>query len=472
MDDSRYRPLIHYSPPQGFMNDPNGLIFLDGVYHLYYQHNPDAPRPGNVHWGHASSRDLLRWRTHAPVLAPDARGQAFSGSMVCDAGNTSGLFEAAPGGVVAVYTRAGPQRQAQELACGPLAGTPLTPYEGNPVLDIGSGAFRDPKVFWHPPSRCWVMVIALARRHQIIIYTSPDLRRWREASRFGLAGLLGLDYECPDLVELPVEGGGSRWVLFISINPGAPLGGSAVQYFVGDFDGQRFTPLDGATRLLDSGPDCYALQTFANLPGETLAMAWMSNWLYAADTPAWPARGAMTLARRMALRCEGDHWLVVQRFAGLAPMDGDADLSRQWRQATGSLARFDWPAGCALELKLAASLSPGSRYRVRISNRAGEWLEAGFSQGVYPGFYVDRSGLRGFEHPFWMHKAIHSVLQPFTSFDAHLVLDQCSLELLGMEGSVAMSLLHFFRQPPQTVEVFIDGGAGLQASLQARALAP
>ncbi|WP_068366916.1 glycoside hydrolase family 32 protein [Kerstersia gyiorum] len=468
--DARYRPVIHYSPANGFMNDPNGLILADGIYHLYYQHNPGAPVSGNVHWGHATSRDLIHWQEQALALFPDARGQAFSGAMVWDGANTSGLFPDGQGGMAALFTRAGPGRQVQELAHVQTQSPRLALYKGNPVLDEQSASFRDPKVFWHDPIQRWVMVVAHARRHEIGFYHSTNLRDWRHTGSFGHAGLLGLDYECPDLVELPVEGGSSRWVLFLSINPGAPTGGSTVQYFVGHFDGLGFTAQDQATRLLDAGQDFYALQTFANTPGRVLGMAWMNNWLYCNATPAHPARGAMTLPRELSLRRRDDHWHIVQRLPDLSPWAAEAGQELSWHDATsGTLACQSWSDLHALEITASGRLSPDSRLRIRLTNRQGECLEAGLDNGSYPGFYLDRSNVRGFEHPFWNHKAIIQVLHtPLPHFDCQIVIDQSSIELLGMQGENAATFLHFFKYPPEQLSVQLENGHWQDGKLRIR----
>ncbi|AZY48116.1 sucrose-6-phosphate hydrolase [Bordetella avium] len=460
-----YRPVAHYSPPQGFMNDPNGLIYLDGLYHLYYQYNPLEPLPGNLHWGHATSPDLLTWQTHEPALKPNARGLVFSGSMVWDRANTSGLFDAAPGGKVALFTRAAPNHQSQDLAYGPIHNGALTLYQNNPVLDIGSTSFRDPRVFWHEASKRWVMILARSREHQLCLYTSSNLREWRLSSTFGPAGLLGLDYECPDLVELPIEGGGSRWVLFLSINPGAPTGGSGIQYFVGHFDGTRFEADSLATQWLDSGQDFYALQTYSNTPGRTLGIAWMNNWLYASAIPAHPARGTLTLPREFRLRRQNGHWQVLQRFVNLGPLRRTGEQTQTWHQASGKLHQFPWPQGQALDIALEGELTPGATFTLRLSNDADEQLDVGFHRGPLPGFFIDRSRLRGFAHPFWTHKAIQSVLHDFQRFDCHLIIDQSSVEFLGMDGSLAMTLLHFFKHPPQYVQCLVENGVMKQGKM-------
>lgn len=455
------------------MNDPNGLIYLNGIYHMYYQYNPAAPLPGNVHWGYACSTDLVVWNTQPPVLMPDERGLVFSGSMVWDRKNTSGFFsDQTQGGRVAIFTRAGYERQTQDLAYGSIDQAQLTPYEHNPVLDIESDSFRDPKVFWHEPSERWIMVVARSREHIICFYTSPDLKAWTPSGVFRHAGILGQDYECPDLVELPLEEGGCRWVLFVSINPGAPGGGSQVQYFVGHFDGAQFYPEDAATHLLDAGQDFYALQTFSNTSDHVLAMAWMSNWLYCTHTPASPARGCMTLPRQLSLRRQADHWCVVQRFPDLSAHYRSAVHETSWNHATGRLARMDVPEHTALDIRVQGRVSAGARWVVRLGNDMGESLVFGFDQGAYPGFYIDRSQLKGFDHPFWNHKAFQSVLHAFNAFDCHVVIDQGSIEFLGMQGTLSMTLLHFFRDPPRYLEFEVEQGTWLEGGWQVAFVLP
>lgn len=273
----KYRPQVHYSPPKGFMNDPNGCHRdQDGTYHLYYQYNPLEYVAGNQHWGHATSRDLYTW-TNQPIAIypPNSTTQVISGSAVLDPDNTSGFFPNQTNGVVAVYTLNSPTLQVQEIAYSRDGGYSFTRYAGNPVIDIGSAQFRDPHVSWHEDR--WVMAVAHATDFTVGIFTSPDLRSWEHQSNFTHQGLLGLMYECPALVRMPYKDDPSRhaWVMFVSIGPGAPLGGSVSQYFVGDFDGRTFKPYDSAMRLSDFAKDNYASQWFANAEdGESISIAW------------------------------------------------------------------------------------------------------------------------------------------------------------------------------------------------------
>jgi fructan beta-fructosidase len=310
---TEWQPKIHFFAPPDWINDPNGPIYLNGQYHLFFQTNPHGDQWGHMSWGHATSPDLVHWK-HLPIAIPEAQGiSIFSGSTVEDSENASGLCGAAgvktPGCLIAIYTCASQDKQTQNIAVSRDEGATWTKYSGNPVIDIGLKNFRDPKVFWHEASKSWVMVVALPDQHKLRIYRSPNLRQWELASEFGPAGAVSGVWECPDLFELPVydnQGNldGSRWLLNVNINPGGPAGGSGDQYFVGKFDGRTFTedhPGSGP-HWVDWGKDFYASTSFANTGNEALErtwIAWMSNWQYASKLPSLPGRGEMTMARHL-----------------------------------------------------------------------------------------------------------------------------------------------------------------------------
>ncbi|KAG9238166.1 putative invertase 4 [Amylocarpus encephaloides] len=298
------RPQIHFSPPTEFMNDPNGMfVDVNGTYHLYYQYNPTATVAGNQHWGHATSTDLYHWVNQKIAIFATEDSQIFSGSCVIDTNNTSGFFPGQDNGVVAIYTLNTATAQTQEIAWSVDGGYTFEKYEGNPVLalDPPSSQFRDPKVVRYDDH--WVMVLAYAQEFAIGIFTSPDLKSWTHASNFSHHGLLGLQYECPNLVEMPVEGGDPMWVMAISINPGAPLGGSITEYFPGEFNGTHFTAIDAAARLTDFSKDNYAGQFFYGIPPteEQIYIGWASNWEYSQAVPTGQLEGwrsSMTVPRR------------------------------------------------------------------------------------------------------------------------------------------------------------------------------
>jgi fructan beta-fructosidase len=304
-----YRPQFHFSPVRNWTNDPCGLVYAFGRYHLFFQFDPEGDQWGHMSWGHATSPDLVHW-SELPVAIPEADGvMIFTGSSVVDANNSSGLC-AKPGCVVSIYTghrpKSGSTRQVQnQNLASSDDGRTWTKYRSNPVLDIGKSDFRDPKVFWHAASRKWVMVVMLPSERKAQFYGSPDLKHWRHLSDFGPAGATGGAWECPDFYELPLDGntGNTRWVLKIGLNPGHVAGGSGEQYFIGRFDGERFSNDNPADRTLwvDYGRDCYCEFTFNNAP-KPAALGWMNNWQYASKVPTSPWRGQMTVPRTLSLR--------------------------------------------------------------------------------------------------------------------------------------------------------------------------
>ncbi len=327
-----YRPQFHFSPPRYWMNDPNGMVYHKGIYHLFYQFYPEDIKWGPMHWGHAISKDLMHWE-HKPIaLYPDKNGYIFSGSVVLDIGNTSGLGSIEDPPLVAIFTYHDPEGeksgekdfQTQGIAYSLDNGDTWTPYKENPVIEnVGVKDFRDPKVFWDDHNQAWVM--SLVAGDHLQLWGSNNLKSWTKLSEFGKKrGAHGGVWECPDLFKLKVEGTDEeKWVLLISINPGAPNGGSGTQYFVGDFDGERFTTDQTAVKWIDWGTDNYAGVTYHTLPqnyyGDTydnnpgqdrIFIGWMSNWAYAQETPTKMWRSAMTIPRKLSLYKEDDTYIL------------------------------------------------------------------------------------------------------------------------------------------------------------------
>ncbi|EPQ26304.1 uncharacterized protein PFL1_06239 [Pseudozyma flocculosa PF-1] len=304
-----HRPQFHFSPTDNFMNDPNGLVYSQGLWHLFYQYNPTQLVAGNQHWGHAVSTDLYHWQNLPIAIAPEREGDGiFSGSAVLDVNNTSGLFEdstPADSRFVAVYTLNTPTEQTQHLAYS-SDGIHFTKLNQT-LLTINSTQFRDPKVFWDEGQSQWVMTVAHPQEYAVTFYSSPNLKDWQELSRFRMTGLPGYQYECPDLVQIPIESGPDagkrRWVLVNSINPGSPMGGSIVQYYIGDWDGRTFTADDAAFRYADFGKDYYAFQSWSNSPdGKAYGVAWASNWQYTQVVPTSPFRSFQSTPRELTLK--------------------------------------------------------------------------------------------------------------------------------------------------------------------------
>ena len=296
----KHRPLYHHTPQYGWMNDPNGMFYKDGVWHLCYQYNPYGSQWENLSWGHSTSTDLINWKAEPTALEPDALGMMFSGCCVVDKNNTAGFGKDA---IVALYTTAG-ARQTQSLAYSTDGGKTFTKYADNPIITSNVPDFRDPHVFWNEEAGFWNMILAAGQ--QMSIYSSKDLKEWKHESDFGAEyGNHGGVWECPDLMKMNVKGTNKdKWMLICNINPGGPFGGSATQYFIGQFDGHKFTCEDepSETKWMDYGKDHYATVTFDNAPdGRRCAIAWMSNWQYANQVPTKQFRSANSIVRDLGL---------------------------------------------------------------------------------------------------------------------------------------------------------------------------
>ncbi len=316
-----YRPSYHFTPLYGWMNDPNGMVYKDGEYHLYFQYNPYGSKWGNMHWGHAVSRDLIHWEHLDPAIARDPVGHIFSGSSVVDKKNTAGFGKDA---IIAIYTNNSVNHdEVQCIAYSNDNGRTFTKYEGNPVLTPFDGLkdFRDPKVFWYEKDKCWFMIVSADKETRF--YKSKNLKKWDYVSAFGKGlGQQPCQYECPDFFQLPVNGDekNKKWVMTMNINPGCWFGGSATEYFVGDFDGKNFTcPDANEVKWLDWGKDHYATVTFSNTGSRVLAITWMSNWQYANLTPFKQNRGANGLPRELKLYEKNGKYYISEDVAPEAP---------------------------------------------------------------------------------------------------------------------------------------------------------
>ena len=312
-----YRPSYHFTPLYGWMNDPNGMVYKDGEYHLYFQYNPYGSKWGNMHWGHAVSKDLIHWEHLDPAIARDPVGHIFSGSSVIDKKNTAGFGKNA---IIAIYTNNSVNHdEVQCIAYSNDNGRTFTKYEGNPVLTPFDGLkdFRDPKVFWYEKGKCWYMIVSADKETRF--YKSKNLKKWSYVSAFGKGlGQQPCQYECPDFFQLPVNGDKKKmkWVMTMNINPGCWFGGSATEYFVGDFDGKKFTCPDAdEVKWLDWGKDHYATVTFSNTGDRVLGITWMSNWQYANLTPFKQNRGANGLPRELKLYEKNGKYYISEDVA-------------------------------------------------------------------------------------------------------------------------------------------------------------
>ncbi len=461
------RPTIHFTPESGWLNDPNGLVYYAGEYHLFYQHVPDIGGAGAAKcWGHAVSADLVSWEQLPVALAPDELGAIWSGSAVVDPHDSSGFFDGGSG-LVALFTHWREGVQAQSLAYSRDRGRTWTKYVGNPVIVAPElRVFRDPKVCWHAPSGRWVMVVTVGQSARF--YSSSDLRAWRATGEFGAGhGSQGGVWECPDLFPLPIEGAGGaeRWVLLVSLN--GPEG-SWMEYFVGDFDGETFTSADPAGTVLpfDWGRDYYAAISWSDVPpedGRRLTIGWMSNWRYAREMPTRPWRGALTLPRALALRQTAAGPRIVQR--PIAELHGLRGPVQRWdAQYLTPDAPLALPSlDTALELLL--TITPGGSGVFRIG--IGEGTESGIVLGydaVAGQLFVERNAPQALA-AFGGRRAVPLGLSGGT-LTLHLFLDRCSLELFADDGAVALTELFFTPLSDISVALSAIGGAAELASLE------
>jgi fructan beta-fructosidase len=455
------RPRFHFTPARNFMNDPNGLIFHDGEYHLFYQHNPFGEQWGHMSWGHAVSPDLLHWK-HLPVALREEGGiMIFSGSVVSDPDDTSGLCRPrGPSCLVAIYTGHGHGRQTQNLASSVDRGRTWTKYAGNPVLDLGRKDFRDPKVFWHAPGRRWVMVSVIPDEHKVRFFGSPDLKRWEVLSDFGPAGATGGVWECPDLYPLPVDGDPAnvRWLLDVDINPGGRAGGSGGQYFVGTFDGTRFVsdnPPD-TTLWVDYGKDFYATLSFADVPpsdGRRIWMGWMSNWLYANVEPTSPWRGIQSVPRVLGLRRLPEGIRLVQ--APIAEL-GSLRTAAEPRTVSAPAAL---PPSAEIELEVArGEAGEAGEAGLRLSNAAGEEVTLGVA-GPGPEVFVDRRKSRATPfHEAYPGRHAGAVRWRDGRVSLRVLFDRTTLEVFANDGEAVISERVYPTRPLDRLEVL--GGTG------------
>ena len=438
-----FRPAYHHTPAYGWMNDPNGMFYLNGTWHLYFQHNPYGSTWGNMTWGHSTSTDLVHWTPQPNAILPDALGTIFSGSAVVDTDNTAGF---GAGAVIAFYTSAKStpwgDSQSQSMAVSTDGGQTFTKYAANPVVTSDRADFRDPKVFWYAPARHWCMILAAGQEMQV--YTSKDLKAWEYASSFGRnQGAHGGVWECPDLVEVPIEGTGEkRWVLLCNINPGGPFGGNATQYFVGTFDGRKFkNDAPTQTRWMDWGKDHYATVTFFNAPGgRVVALSWMSNWQYQAQLPTLQYRGANTVARDLTLyRHDGE---LLLRCAPSPEMDaarGEAKAFGSFRVSDSYEipSLLDGNTG-SYELELELRPNGAERIVLTLGNAKGEKLLM-YYDTAREQFVMDRSlsGLTSFSPDFPAMTVAPAACDG--TLRLRLFVDHSSVEAFGNGGEFVMT---------------------------------
>ncbi|MCW3108522.1 MAG: glycoside hydrolase family 32 protein [Segetibacter sp.] len=457
--DEPHRPQIHFSPKTGWMNDPNGMVYFNNQYHLFYQYYPDSTVWGPMHWGHTVSKDLVHWQQLPIALFPDNLGYIFSGSAVADVNNTSGFGQDGKTPLVAIFTHHDPKGeksgintfQNQSIAYSLDDGKTWTKYAGNPVVkNPGIKDFRDPKVSWYEAGKKWVMT--LATLDHITFYSSPDLKNWTKESEFGKeVGAHGGVWECPDLFALDYKGQ-KIWVLVININPGGPNGGSATQYFTGQFDGNKFTPYQTDTRWLDYGPDEYAGITWSNTGDRKIFLGWMSNWQYANIVPTNTWRSAMTVPRDLGIEKVGEKYLVtskpvpeLNKLYATAMADGNIAASNY--NFTQKAGRMTGP------YQLHMTADKIETFSFTFSNRLGENVVVGYDKASNS-YFIDRSksGKVSFEKGF----AKRHTAPRFSdneNIDLTLIVDNASMELFADNGLTVMTEIFFPNQLLSNIQI-------------------
>ena len=471
-----FRPQYHFSPPQNWMNDPNGLVYYKGEYHLFYQYNPFGDVWGHMSWGHAVSRDLVHWE-HLPVALQEENGiMIFSGSAVVDWQNSSGLCRNPDprdrSCLVAIYAGRTETSQTQHIAFSNDRGRTWTKYSGNPVIDLNMRDFRDPKVIWHEDTKKWIMVTVLAREKRVRFFGSPNLRTWTALSDFGPEGATAGVWECPDLFPLAVEGEPTdkRWVLVVSINPGGPAGGSGVQYFIGQFDGTRFVNENSPDRVLwvDYGKDFYAVQSFSDIlkaDGRRVWIGWLSNWQYAQQEPTSPWRTALSIPRRVQLKKFSDGIRLVQEPIAELRRLRECELrvnNRTLSEANKLLA--ERPGG-SWEMILDLAVGGAAELGLKVSKGSSEETVIGVRQSTSEVF-VDRtrSGNTTFHEKFTGTHA--GPLRPGNVVRLHVFVDWSSVEVFANNGETVLSERIFPSAASGRVELFATGGDASVKSLQ------
>ena len=481
-DELKYRPVYHFSPQKNWMNDPNGLFYLNGTYHLYFQHNPNDNVWGPMHWGHATSEDLLRWTEHPIAIYPDDLGTIFSGSAVVDQNNTSGFGKENIPPIIAIYTnhdhrghdKGRNDYQTQSIAYSLDGGFIFTKFKDNPVIsNPGIKDFRDPKVSWIDKYNKWVMSLAVGQ--EIYFYDSKDLKSWNFLSSFG-EGIGNHDgvWECPDLIELPIEGTNTKkWVLLVSINPGGPNGGSATQYFVGKFNGQEFlvdeefekTMKEQHDYWIDFGKDNYAGVTYSNIEtttGKKIFHGWMSNWLYANIVPTTTWRSTMTIPREISLVRDRNTYRIksipvqtLDKFRNLLVDQNSLSLRTEIEKES------DVPALETAEILFKTSAD--TNFRFALNNQIGDTLNFGYNQEKNS-FYIDRSkaGITNFSDDFVKVTNFAPRISDNIDITGQVLLDKASIEIFYDAGLNVLTEIFFVEKPLNELRITQMKGPGLK----------
>jgi fructan beta-fructosidase len=457
--DQPYRPQVHFSPSEHWINDPNGLVYFQGEYHLFFQYNPFGNQWGHMSWGHAVSTDLLHWH-ELPVAIPEhGNTMIFTGSVVVDHGNTSG-FCTHGDCLVAIYTGSTqtPEgiRQTQNLAISLDKGRNWAQYPGNPVLDLKMADFRDPSVSWDPVAHHWIMAVSLPKEHKVRFYSSTDLKQWTQLSDFGPTGDTDGDWECPDLLRIPAANSAkSIWALKVGLNPGAPQGGSGEQYFLGDFDGKTFhqSRLRGSHGWTNYGKDDYCAISFNNLPKteKPVLLGWMSNWQYAAKIPTFPYRGQMSLPRHLSY-IDDAAGLALKQEPIVAPLRGNSYELSAISTNTSALYGGGPTLQAPFELRVNFGHPTDQVFGIKVYSDKEHWTEVGFDTAKKQ-FYIDRTHSGAAVSPDFPTRT-NAPLVASRPYDLTLIVDRSSVEAFAQDGTIAMTDLIFPVAPTLQVQIF------------------
>lgn len=454
----QYRPQFHFSPAVNWCNDPNGLVYYKGLYHLFYQHNPFGNVWGHMTWAHATSKDLVRWK-HLPIAIPEENGvMIFSGTCVVDKNNTSGFGKNGKIPMVAVYTgHIENINQSQHIAYSLDNGITWTKYANNPVLDLNKKDFRDPKIFWHDQKKYWVMALMFPIEHMVQFYSSPNLKDWKHLSDFGPVGDTSAVWECPDLTQVPVDGmsGKMKWLLQTSQN-------ASMQYFVGEFDGVKFTNENSTVAINrpDYGPDYYAAIAYNQLPAGNLptAIGWLNNWNYANDIPTTPWKSAMSIPRTLSVKKINSEWVLIQKpvaaIAGLRKNKITIDNAAVTDKKTLHIKSKQFEIECTIEPG-ATSVSG-----IRLAGGANNYFELGYD-ATKQVFYIDRSksGNIGFNENF--KKLLRSekyIPLKNKKIRVHIYFDNSIVEIFVNDGEAVFTAQIFPEENDNAIELFSTGG--------------
>lgn len=462
----KFRPVYHHTPLWGWMNDPNGMFYKDGVWHLYYQYNPYGSKWQNLSWGHSTSKDLIHWDHNHPVaLEPNGLGMVFSGSCALDPGNTAGYGEDA---VLGLYTSADAS-QIQSLVWSKDNGETFNFYAANPVITLESEA-RDPNMFWDEKNNQWVLLLAHALEHEMLVFTSPDMKKWTLQSSFGKGeGAQDGVWECPDLFQLPVKGTNrKKWVLVCNLNPGGPFGGSATQYFIGDFDGKTFTADTDAsgkipTKWMDFGKDHYATVSWSDAPnGRRTMLGWMSNWQYAAEVPTTQYRSANTLPREAGLFAgpDGQLYLSSAPSPELVGLRGRLAVDVKKVNLGSKPGNYNLPTAAdgVCEVLLDIDAAKSSTVEIEFSNAEGEKVIMLYDASQHTlSFDRRQSGIVDFSHDF-PAVTVAPTFETSGNVALRIFIDKSSMEVFGDDGRFVMTNLVFPNNPYSKLSLSCKGG--------------